>query len=159
MGYYQVGQVCLNGHEITSNFEGQQALRAAFCSECGEATIHKCQHCDANIRGWYHVDGFISMQEWVPPSYCHACGKPFPWIERAVAAARDLADEIENIEPAELERAKQSFLALTADTPQTAVAAARIKKLLSKAGPVVGKGIRDIVVSIATDAAKKTIGL
>lgn len=92
------------------------------------------------------------------PSFCPGCGKPFPWTERAVAAAKELADEVEGIDDAEREKAKGSFMALTSDTPQTTVAATRVRKLIAKAGPIIGGGIRDIVVSIATDAAKKTMG-
>lgn len=93
------------------------------------------------------------------PNFCHACGRPYEWTVRQVQAAKDLADEIEGIEDAEREKAKESFIDLTSDTPQTTVAAARIKKLMAKAGPAIGSGLREIVVSIATDAAKKSLGL
>jgi len=93
------------------------------------------------------------------PAFCPECGKSFPWTERSVEAAKELADEIEEIDEAEREKAKASFIALASDTPQTTVAATRVKKLIAKAGPIIGSGIRDIVVSIATDAAKKTMGL
>jgi len=93
------------------------------------------------------------------PRFCAECGKPFPWTERAVSAAKELADEVEGIDDTEREKAKNSFIALASDTPQTTVAATRVKKLIAKAGPIVGNGIREIVVSIATEAAKKSMGL
>jgi len=93
------------------------------------------------------------------PAFCHYCGKPYEWTLRQVQAAKDLADEIEDMDEAEREKAKASFIDLASDTPQTAVAATRVKKLIAKAGPIIGNAIREIVVSIATDAAKKTIGL
>lgn len=92
------------------------------------------------------------------PAFCHECGKPYEWTLRRVQAAKDLADEVDGLEGAELTKAKDSFIVLVSDTPQTPVAAARVAKLLQKAGPIIGGGIRDIVVSIATDAAKKMMG-
>lgn len=82
-----------------------------------------------------------------------------PWTERSIAAAKELADEVQGINEAERERAKESFIALASDTPQTTVAATRVNNLIAKAGPVLGNGIREIAVSLATEAAKKMLGL
>jgi len=91
-------------------------------------------------------------------AYCHECGKPFPWTERAIAAAKELADEVDDIDDDDRQRAKDSFIALVSDTPQTTVAVARIRKLLSKASPMLRDGLKDVLVSIATEAAKKGLG-
>ncbi|MER8382271.1 DUF2321 domain-containing protein [Mesorhizobium sp. M0027] len=159
MQIYKVGQVCVNGHAITGNVEA--AASSKFCPRCGEETIVTCPSCRASIRGNRIIRsdfGNISSGMHIP-AFCHACGKPFPWTERAVAAAKELVDEVEGIETDEREKAKSSFIALASDTAQTTVAATRVNKLIAKAGPILGKGIRDIVVSIATDAAKKAMGL
>lgn len=152
---FDTGQACLNGHIVTGDVN--DGTRSLFCASCGEATINACPSCERLLRGNERTDGwFVGM---TLPAFCFACGKPFPWTERRVQAAKDLADEVEGLEGAELTKAKDSFIVLVSDTPQTPVAAARVTKLLQKAGPVIGGGIRDIVVSIATDAAKKMMGL
>jgi hypothetical protein len=152
---YKVGQACLNGHIITGDITN--GSRADFCATCGEPTIKACPSCERAVRGNSETE--YSVYGMDLPSFCFACGKPFPWTERRVQAAKDLADEVEGLDGAELSKAKDSFIVLVSDTPQTPVAAARVVKLLQKAGPVIGGGIRDIVVSIATDAAKKMMGL
>lgn len=159
MDIFKTGQVCLNGHQITGDIE--KSTTSKFCARCGEATISKCQSCGSGVRGDRVIRGDfggtrIGMHV---PAFCVDCGTPFPWTERAVSAAKELADEIEDIDEGERERAKASFIALASDTPQTTVAATRVRKLIAKAGPIIGVGIRDIVISIATDAAKKAIGL
>ncbi|HWK65382.1 MAG TPA: DUF2321 domain-containing protein [Rhizobiaceae bacterium] len=153
---YSNAQICNNGHLITSDIEDGSG--ANFCSNCGAATVVRCAHCSAGIRGDADDDGFTLSMGPVP-AFCHYCGKPYEWTLRQVQAAKDLADEIEDMDEAEREKAKASFIDLASDTPQTAVAATRVKKLIAKAGPIIGNAIREIVVSIATDAAKKTIGL
>jgi hypothetical protein len=77
----------------------------------------------------------------------------------AIEAAQELTDEIENLTDVERSKAKESFIDITKDTAQTEVAIVRIKKLLTKAGPVVGDALKQIIVSIATEATKKQFGL
>ena len=155
MERYLNGQVCLNGHVITGKVGSADTSK--FCIRCGDKTISACLECNAPIRGDWHADyGYLSMSE--APSFCHECGKPYAWTERAIAAAKELADEVEGIDDADRERAKESFIALASDTPQTTVAVTRVKKLIQKAGPILGGGIRDILVDIATEAAKKGLG-
>ncbi|KKB09392.1 DUF2321 domain-containing protein [Devosia chinhatensis] len=153
--HFLTGQACLNGHIVTGNINDRDST--PFCAECGEATINACLSCTKPLRGAYETEyGYYPMKL---PAFCYACGRPFPWTERRVQTAKDLADEVEGLDGAELTKAKDSFIVLVSDTPQTPVAAARVTKLLQKAGPVIGGGIRDIVVSIATDAAKRMMGL
>lgn len=83
MGTYDVQQVCLNGHQITDNYNRYPQHRKSFCDICGEATIHQCQECNHPIRGDYHVDGVIGFgSEIEVPTHCSNCGKPFPWTSK-----------------------------------------------------------------------------
>ncbi|MBK1792939.1 DUF2321 domain-containing protein [Devosia sp. WQ 349] len=153
---YDTAVVCKNGHVVSGNETNGKA--ALYCEQCGEATVTRCDTCNSPIRGNSTYSGhFISMGTLA--AFCYQCGKPYEWTLRQIQAAKDLADEVEGLDGAELSKAKDSFIVLVSDTPQTPVAAARVTKLLQKAGPVIGGGIRDIVVSIATDAAKKMMGL
>ena len=45
------------------------------------------------------------------------------------------------------------------DSPRTNLAAIKLKKLIGRAGVEVGKAIKEIVTSVATVAAKKSMGL
>lgn len=160
MGRYNIGQVCLNGHEITGNYSTGSEFAENFCSRCGAQTITQCAACKAHIRGYYdHEGGVIAIPTFDAPAYCYNCGTPFPWTSRGISAAQELTDEIEGLTEAERDKAKASLVEITKDTAQAEVAIVRVRKLLAKAGPVIGQGLKEIIVSIATDAAKKQLGL
>lgn len=82
MGYHDIQQVCLNGHQITDNYNRSPGLRKNFCSICGEKTIYQCPECNHPIKGHYNVEGVVSMLRTSVPSNCENCGKPFPWTLR-----------------------------------------------------------------------------
>lgn len=80
MGTYDVMQVCKKfGHKTTDSYNSYPQHRQKFCDQCGSETITQCQHCKANIRGYYHVDGVIGGGGPAVPQNCHECGKPYPW--------------------------------------------------------------------------------
>ena len=158
MGHYDTAQVCLNGHKITSMYDSAPELGSGHCSKCGAATIIACPACGARIKGEYRVEGVVSLGPDFPPSpYCDGCGKPYPWTESAIKAARDLADDLEELTPQEREQLKQSLDDLVADTPRTGLAVVRFKKLVAKAEQAAALSMKQILVSVATEAAKKLI--
>ncbi|NOR46395.1 MAG: DUF2321 domain-containing protein [Candidatus Delongbacteria bacterium] len=77
--YYDVQQVCLNGHQINSSFQRYPKHNKDFCDECGEKTIHSCPNCNHPIKGYHRVDGVISFASTPVPKNCEKCGNPFPW--------------------------------------------------------------------------------
>jgi hypothetical protein len=79
MGYHDVQQVCLNGHQITDNYNRHPQHRKNFCDKCGEKTIYQCPECNHPIKGAYRVEGVIGVFETPVPTHCENCGKPFPW--------------------------------------------------------------------------------
>ena len=80
MGHHDIQQVCLNGHQITDNYNRSPEFRKNFCPTCGEKTIHQCPECNHPIKGDYHVDGVIAIGHSTPvPTHCENCGKPYPW--------------------------------------------------------------------------------
>jgi hypothetical protein len=121
-----------------------------FCSKCGAMNISACQHCQKAIE---------KQDRRVTPAYCVGCGKPFPWTETALAAAKEYTDELEALNAEEKLALKGTFDDLTSDTARTSVAANRFNNLIKKIGPVAGGVLKQIVVSVATEAAKKSIGL
>ena len=48
---------------------------------------------------------------------------------------------------------------LVADTPGTNLAVMRVKRWLVKAGNVVGPSVKQIILDVGTEAAKKMMGL
>jgi hypothetical protein len=94
-----------------------------------------------------------------PPRYCGECGKPFPWTETALQAAKEYADDLDQLTLGERATLKATFDDLTVDTARTPLAANRFKKFLAKVGPVAGGVLQKVVETIATEAAKRSIGL
>ena len=81
MSYYDTMQVCLKGHKITEMYSSS-TRRQNFCDNCGKKTITECPHCDASIRGYYHMDGVVSVSSTPIPMNCHNCGQAYPWRRR-----------------------------------------------------------------------------
>src|SRR5579859_2353404 len=94
-GWWDVAQICLNGHVINQQVVAERDHSQAFCSRCGKATTMSCRHCRAPIRGAYHFPGTYVVDDVSLPSYCLGCGRPYPWTETQVLAAKELADELE----------------------------------------------------------------
>lgn len=81
--WYDVQQICLNGHQVTDCLRSSPENSKKFCDQCGAKTIDKCQNCGEPIRGYKHVFGVVSLnrKKVAVPKMCHNCGAPFPWIE------------------------------------------------------------------------------
>lgn len=158
MGTYRVAEVCPNGHVSTSSADTSPELREKFCSKCGEPTITQCQKCSASIRGYYYVEGIISLGSgYEPPAFCHNCGKSFPWTERKIASAVELIEVATDLSPDEIQQFRTDLTELTKDSPKTQVASHRFKKVMAKVGSSVASGVRDIIVDVLSEAAKKAI--
>jgi hypothetical protein len=91
------------------------------------------------------------------PPFCVDCGVPFPWTKARLDAARELAMELDALTSEERNSLAKSLDDLVRDTPRTAVAAIRFKKIAAKAGTTAAGGFKDILVSVITEAAKKII--
>lgn len=152
---YDTAQVCPNGHVANQLAATRPQHNQPFCGRCGEATITACPKCQAAIRGYYHSRiAFVS--KFKPPGFCFSCGTPFPWTERKLQAALYLFfEETQNQE--EREEFSKSVEQVSKDTPQAQVASKKINRLLGKIGKETASAIRDIVVDIASEAAKKML--
>lgn len=157
MGYHDVAQVCPNGHVTNDSIRKNPELNQAFCSRCGEATISSCPKCHSEIQGEYYVPGVAVIGfAFHPPGFCHKCGNPFPWTERKRQAAIDLLGE-EDVSAEDRATFETSVREITKDTPQAQVASRRIVKVLKKVGAETASAIRDIVVDLASETAKKIL--
>jgi hypothetical protein len=156
MGRYDVAQVCANGHVVNANTEELPEHNRTFCSECGERTIVECPVCKNSIAGQYMPASGLKGT-YRRPAFCSSCGKPYPWTLRRLAAARELALEMEGLTDDERKSLAGTLDDLSADTPRTQLAATRFKPLLAKPGKAPATALRDIMVDVMSEAAKKAV--
>jgi hypothetical protein len=118
---YDKAQICSNGHIITADIGRMKgAGMEKFCSRCGAETLTSCQ-CGQAIRGRYWVSG--QEPPYHRPSFCPECGRPYPWTQMAIDAAREYATELR------LEIEQQEFADvienLVRDTAKSSIAVSR----------------------------------
>ena len=155
---YDTAQICLNGHVINDNFHKFPAQNADHCSKCGEPTIVQCPSCKSEIRGSYEVEGVGGSGGGCQgPAFCHKCGKAYPWTEKRLQAAKQLADEYDELSNDEKEKLKGSLDDLVRESAMTEVAGLRFKKIMKKVGKESYDGMKSILTNIASEALKKTI--
>ncbi len=159
MGYYDAAQVCANGHVVNDNVHLHPEHNQPFCSICGEATKTKCDKCNTEIRGSYEVPNVavIGPGMQTPPSFCHNCGQAYPWAKKRLQAAKDLADELDELSDEEKQKLKASLDDLIRDTPQTEVAGTRFKKIMRKVGKESYSAMKELMIGIASETAKKAL--
>jgi len=78
--YHDVALVCLNGHMVNDRVRDMPQFNKKFCDRCGEPTIDTCPNCKTPIQGDYK-SGVVVLGPTPVRSFCHQCGKPFPWTE------------------------------------------------------------------------------
>jgi hypothetical protein len=157
-GHYDVAQICSNGHVVNVRAISFPQHNSNFCPKCGATTMMECMGCGTQIRGMYDVPGVVSLSSsYRMPGLCYGCGKAYPWTESRIQAARDLIELEDKFSDADKAALTADLPDLVRDTPRTQVAATRFKKLAAKAAGTVASALRDIIVDVASEAAKKTI--
>lgn len=159
MGHHDVSQICLNGHTISRSIRQSPEFARPFCTKCGEPTITNCAECNQPIPGEYHVEGIVAVgfSDPPPPSFCHACGRPYPWTQRGIASAIALAQEMEGLSESDREVLKQSLDDIQREGPGTELAAVRFKKIMAKVGMESYSSMKNIVVNVVSEAVRKTL--
>jgi hypothetical protein len=154
-----VAQVCLNGHLIVGSIKRYPQFCKAFCEECGTRTIDRCEKCSWPIAGPSPYGWMADSGPFRPPKFCGECGNPFPWTATALASAKEYTDELDTLSADEKTSLKTTIDELTVDNPATPVAAERFKKFIAKVGPAAGSVLQSIITTIASQEAKKWLGL
>lgn len=157
MGYYDTAQVCLNGHMVNSSYQSMPEFNERFCNKCGTQTITQCPDCKSPIRGNYECENVIAPGPSKPNSFCHECGKPYPWTERGLEAAKELADEFETLNSVERDELKKSLDELVKDSPKAEVAGFRFKKLMKKAGAGSIEVMKTVISDLLSETVKKSV--
>jgi len=151
---YYTAQICLNGHVITSALELIPESASNHCEHCGASTSSACPECNAQIRGDF--EGNVNFN-YKAPSFCHSCGKPYPWTLARLEAAKELIALQSELSASEKDAMNNSIDEIVKDSPRTIVEASKFKIAISKVGVAVGQGLRDILVDVASETAKKII--
>jgi hypothetical protein len=148
--YFDMAQICVNGHVINSNYLKNPQFNQQYCDRCGERTITQCPKCSENIKGEYedpqsHVSviGFW----YKPPSFCEYCGKPFPWTSSAIRAARELTGTLDLTDDQKKEL-KKDITDMVKNTPRARVAAARFKKTLEDKYQQIPALYHDLLIAV-----------
>jgi hypothetical protein len=139
-------QICLNGHPINFHFRSQPQTSKSFCPNCGERTITECPSCQKDIPG----------EDTVVYPYCKYCGKPYPWAEKRIQAAKQLIREQGLAEEEEVE-VTESIDALVQRSADAPLAEQRLKGFMRKVAPQVADSLKAILVDVLSESIKKTI--
>ncbi len=162
MAYYKTAQICENGHLITGDASNEPERTETYCRKCGAKTITDCPNCNAHIRGdyvyistdWVHGEHEYTDYISTIPSYCPECGHPFPWTVKALSAAEQLIND-SDLSNEDKSIFSKNVVNLVSETPETTVAAMRIKKILPKVSNITGEAIKEVLFSIASEAARR----
>lgn len=68
--WYDVMQVCLNGHRITDSLKSHPNDAKAYCLDCGAATVSGCSRCHVPIQGYQHGPGIVWPGPHAPIDAC-----------------------------------------------------------------------------------------
>src|SRR5438105_3047900 len=85
--WYDVAQICRNGHVVNDSAKQSPQHSTAFCERCGQPTITQCENCHLDIRGDYHIPNVFGGS-YDRPAFCIGCGSPYPWTVSAIQAAK-----------------------------------------------------------------------
>jgi hypothetical protein len=82
--YY--AQIYLHGHVIMAG--GLDKIREdEHCELCGSRCIHRCEKCNAPIRGIRTMHG---GEDYQVPAFCYRCATPYPWMRDRLETAHEL---------------------------------------------------------------------
>ncbi len=155
-GYYEIQQVCENGHQINAGCNKYPERCVDYCKKCGAKTIKACSHCNTEIRGYHiSIEGFSSYSADVP-SYCHNCGEPYPWTESKIVTAVQIFAEFGDLSEEEKETIEQDINNIAKDIPQAELSAMRIKRIWEKYGKIAYNVIMEFASKTAAEVLKNT---
>jgi hypothetical protein len=156
--------VCLNGHLVNERSRGDPVDNAPRCSICGAETIAACPGCREFIPGFHYDAGAAFGPGPRPgrslakvPQYCQSCGRPFPWTERAMSAARAVIRELASLDQYERDQLRRSIDHIIRETPQTQVAILRIRQALARIGGETAAQLREILRCVASEAVRRQL--
>lgn len=155
-GHYTM-LVCENGHVITDVLE-DLPYTDKFCSMCGARTISRCPSCGVKIRGAELFSAVETDGHFPPPQrYCPECGAPMPWTQSKMEAMKELAELDDGLSDGDKVQFMESATVTLSENPKTKVSAFKVKKILGKMGKETASAIRDLLVDMVAESAKRII--
>lgn len=82
---------------------------------------------------------------------------PYAWTEARIGAAKELAEETEDLSDEERQTLKASLDDIVRDTPRTTLAATRFKRVAAKTGKGTADAFKEILIGVISETAKKVI--
>lgn len=155
--YYDVAQICMNGHVITSMSRDYPQHKRANCDQCGASTICHCPNCNTPIQGYYHVSGVIGGFEYDAPRFCHSCGSAMPWVSSKLEAAFEIIDLMDSLDENERSDLKQSVEELVRETAKIALAKVKLKRYLKKVDNDISDGLSEILDGILSEQVRESL--
>jgi hypothetical protein len=165
-GFYDVAQICLNGHVINMLAKNDPIHNKDFCPKCGSQTIKNCLNCQNEISGHYYT----TLQNWVTgkpsikpigrfvlPLFCPKCGVLFPWTEKKIEVSKNIIFELSNLTQEEKDLFAKSVDDIIKDTPETVYSSRIIKRILPKLDKEMLRDMRKILGDLASETAKKIL--
>ncbi len=159
--YYDVQQVCENGHIRNDTIKFRPEANEEYCTLCGKKTITQCPKCSTNIRGAMLTVNPRGRRPspceslTVAPAYCLSCGKPYPWTENKILTAIQIFAEFGDLDKDEKKTIEQDINNIAKDIPQTELSAMRIKRIWEKYSPVAYNVIMEFASKTAAEILKK----
>lgn len=129
--WFDVQQVCLNGHLITDYGKSQPNTLRAHCSDCGAPTLTACPTCTRPLRGHRHISGVFSLSSSSVDRICPDCGAPFPWTALQRQAVSEWLEILESLSAKTKEEIEVLLPDLFTRTARSELAAFRLKKALA----------------------------
>jgi len=151
-GYYDIAQICLNGHVINSSSKECPQNNKDFCPFCGEKTITECPSCRVSIQGCYHGVLVAGLDN--APAFCHSCGKAYPWTESKIQTAIQIFAEFGGLDDGEKRTIENDIRNIARDVPQGELSAMRIKKIWQKYGKIAYNVIMEFASKTAAEILK-----
>ena len=80
--WYDLMQVCTNGHKIT-----------AIGKSSPENLVDRCPECGTKMRGRKHKLNVTTRSSPDVPQFCYKCGNPYPWTKKKENAPKGPSNE------------------------------------------------------------------
>ncbi len=182
---YHQALVCEYGHLITGNLSAFADSPAQHCPQCGHKCISTCPSCGAPIHGDCYMlravhekcacgsvwDGSSVSRSHEPkdfaehvvapcttPSYCHACGSPYPWTELLLAEAGRIVDLIDELTVEQKLLLKDCFPSLISEMPSTPANALIAAKLLQSVSAIAKTALQNLLADRLTAFVLSLLG-
>ena len=158
MGIYHLAQICKNGHVINTCADIHPERNQKYCEKCGALTITHCENCGAPIRGYYEVPGvMIALPTYARPSFCHNCGRPYPWTRSALQAAKELVATFDRLNEEERQELERSLDDIIRETPRSKIAELNFRRIMKKVDSEGCKLMREVIVNVISEAARRSL--